>query len=68
MNRKEFLRSLGRASILGGMGVLIAVFYKQDKITSYSDCSDNLFCRSCNNLKKCTLPEALSERRKDDKG
>jgi len=68
MNRKEFLRSLGRASILGGMGVLVAVFYKQDKITSYSDCSDNLMCRSCKNLKKCTLPEAKREIRKDEKG
>ncbi len=62
MNRNEFLRSIGRASILGGIGLLLAVFYKNDKITSYSDCTDNFFCKKCKSLNNCSLPEALKER------
>jgi hypothetical protein len=62
MNRKEFLRSIGRASILGGMGVLVVLFAKQGKITMYSDCTDNLYCKGCKSIDRCALPEAKKEK------
>lgn len=62
MKRKEFLQSLGRAAILGGMGILVAMFYSQNRITLYSDCTDNLLCKGCRNISRCTLPEAKKER------
>lgn len=62
MNRKVFLQTVGRASILGGMGALVAIFARERQITLYSDCKDDLKCSSCRSLSRCSLPEALKQR------
>jgi hypothetical protein len=62
MNRKEFIKSVGRVSILAGMLALVAIFYRQNRITLYSDCTDNRYCNGCKSLNNCSLPEAKKER------
>jgi hypothetical protein len=62
MNRKQFIQSIGRTSILGGMGVLVIVFAKNGKITKYTDCTNNLTCKSCKSIDQCFLPEAKNEK------
>ena len=62
MNRKEFIAALGRVSILSILTVLVGIFVFRDKITVQSECTVNKYCKRCDQLQNCTLPEALKEK------
>jgi len=58
MERKQFIQTLARTSILAVMVGLVAVFVKRESIASTSECGIDFQCKKCNKVKDCTLPEA----------
>lgn len=58
MERKQFIQTLGRTSILALMAGLVTVFVKRDNIGPSSKCGIDKQCKKCNKVKACTLPEA----------
>ncbi len=58
MNRKQFISTLIRSSILAVMAGLVIVFVKRDNIGPTSECGLDFQCKKCNKLKGCSLPEA----------
>ncbi len=57
MNRKQFIQTSARTSILALMVGLVAVFVKRDNIAPSSECGIDFQCKKCNKVKACTLPE-----------
>jgi len=62
MDRKNFIRVIGRTAFLGGMAALSLSFLLRDKISTDEQCTDGRFCSSCKRLKNCSKPAALNVR------
>lgn len=63
MDRKQFIQTTVRTSILALMAGLVAVFVKRESIAPGSECELDFQCKKCNKLKACTLPEAENYRK-----
>lgn len=62
MNRREFLRTLGRISALSvlGLGAGIITSKGLGGPLPEQTCISNQICRNCTRVKACALPQALS--------
>jgi len=61
MNRKTFISSLFRGTILAGMALLAGVLLTRKQVSLEKSCGLNIQCRNCTKLKACDLPEAKIE-------
>lgn len=52
LQRRDFLRSMGRYSLLGGLGLLAGGLAFEDKIAAASECGGE-DCRACHLKEKC---------------
>lgn len=62
INRRDFLKSIGRGLLLGGSALVISKLVKDDKI-SFTNCINNSICKNCSIVRSCELPQALSYRK-----
>lgn len=62
MDRKAFLSTIGRVSILAMMTAMVGTFVSRDKVTLRSGCAFNSHCKGCEKLAGCALPAAEKER------
>jgi hypothetical protein len=66
MDRKEFIRSSLRWSILGLLVVFSGVLFYRRQIIPKKRCHLADQCRYCGSLTICTLPEALKYRKNEE--
>ena len=66
MDRRQFLTSIGRGTILTGLTALsgILIYKKSGKP---EDCNFDFVCKDCRKLKGCKQPEAIILKRKIEK-
>ena len=58
MDRRKFLASIGRGTILAGLASVTGVLiHKRAKVTE--PCNFDFICNNCNELKSCKQPEAI---------
>lgn len=57
MNRREFMRSLGRKSILAVLLVISGALLVRKK--NENSCKYDFACKNCKSLQACNFPEAL---------
>ena len=65
-NRREFLKDGLRAGVAGSivfMGLFLG-WRKKPENSGGTLCIDNLPCRDCSKMKKCTEPKALKQKQK----
>ncbi|NOQ25611.1 MAG: hypothetical protein GQ564_09655 [Bacteroidales bacterium] len=66
MNRRKFITTIGRGTILSGLaaisGILIFRNSKEKDLCTY-----DFVCKECQRLKSCTQPEAIILKRKKAK-
>jgi len=66
MDRRKFISSIGRGTILAGITALSgALVYKS--ATQTGTCDFDFVCRNCGKLKACKQPEAIIFKRKQEK-
>ncbi len=66
MNRRQFISSIGRGTILTGLAALSGVLiYRKSKITE--PCNFDFICQDCRELKSCKQPEAIIFKRGKEK-
>ncbi len=66
MDRRKFLSSIGRGTILTGLTALSGILiYKNSR--KPEDCTFDFVCRDCRKLKGCKQPEAIIFKRKIEK-
>jgi len=66
MDRRKFLTSIGRGTILTGLAALSGVLiYKNSG--KPEDCTFDFVCRECKKLNSCRQPEAIIFKRKIEK-
>lgn len=63
MDRKSFIISIARGSILLAIASGVAILIKKDRIGGVAACSEDTVCGGCSRIAKCTLPEAQKWRR-----
>ncbi|MCB8995134.1 MAG: hypothetical protein H6538_05960 [Bacteroidales bacterium] len=61
MNRKEFINTSVRLTILASIAAVIAVFAFRRQI-SPGVCSEREQCNACSKNSRCSLPEAIKFR------
>lgn len=61
MSRREFGRSLARAALLGGLGVLGLILVRRR--AAAGACARDGVCGRCPELDACGLPPAVASRR-----
>jgi len=60
MNRKQFIDTVFRYSLLAGVFALIAMLFRKNKIVLTTDlCSGSEQCKKCNKISACTAPNAI---------
>lgn len=62
MDRKQFIKTFARTTILAGMAGMVAVFVKRESIGTVNTCSIDFQCGRCKTSKSCILPEAINHR------
>ena len=63
MNRRQFLSSIGRGTILAGLTAISGILiFRNSKKTD--QCTFDFVCQNCRKLKSCTQPEAIIFKRK----
>jgi hypothetical protein len=60
MDRREFLKLLGRISVIGGVSILAGKLFFLNGEKSIKKCINDSLCTSCTVVNKCKLPRALS--------
>jgi hypothetical protein len=62
MNRREFLKKIGRYAILTGLFAGAGILLGRKRVTPkpLQTCINRGICRGCSVLEDCTLPAALS--------
>lgn len=65
MDRKAFIHKTVRGSILLVFVGLTAFFYRSGKISPLGECKVDNNCARCRELKRCTLPQAQTQREND---
>ncbi|HPR33353.1 MAG TPA: hypothetical protein PLK12_14735 [Prolixibacteraceae bacterium] len=55
MNRKEFIHTAGRYSILALLGLLAALFIAKRKTTFHGPCTQNFACNRCSLSDRCSI-------------
>jgi hypothetical protein len=63
MNRKEFIQTFLRGTILVAIGVFITIFASRGKISMNNECTANEQCKACGKVRNCALPGADKFRR-----
>ncbi|MFC2151725.1 hypothetical protein ACFLSE_04285 [Bacteroidota bacterium] len=63
MNRRQFLSSIGRGTILTGLIALSGILILRNS-EDPDECTFDFVCRDCRKLKKCKQPEAIIFKRK----
>lgn len=66
MNRRKFLSSVGRGTILSGLAAITGVMIFRDS-KGKDQCTYDFVCKECKRLKSCVQPEAIIFKRKKDK-
>jgi len=59
-DRREFLKSTGRAAVLGGLSFLVFRLFRKNAVPTGETCINNSICSGCSILSCCGLPPALS--------
>ncbi|HKK61826.1 MAG TPA: hypothetical protein VJ951_04650 [Bacteroidales bacterium] len=62
MQRNEFIKTAGRATILSVIAAFVGIMALKGKLTRETGCAANANCNGCGSLKSCSLPNALKER------
>jgi len=63
MNRRQFLSSIVRGSILSGLTAISGILiFRNSKNTD--QCTFDFVCKNCRKIKSCTQPEAIIFKRK----
>lgn len=66
MNRRKFITTIGRGTILSGLAAISGVLiFRNSKETD--QCTYDFVCRECQRLKSCNQPEAIIFKRKKTK-
>jgi hypothetical protein len=66
MNRRKFITTIGRGTILSGLAAISGVLiFRNSK--EKDQCTYDFVCRECKRLKSCTQPEAIILKRKQNK-
>lgn len=66
MNRRKFISSIGRGTILAGLTALTGTLVYKNA-TQTSTCDFDFVCRDCSKVKACKQPEAIIFKRKQEK-
>ncbi|MFC2103900.1 hypothetical protein ACFLS4_00940 [Bacteroidota bacterium] len=66
MNRRKFLSSIYRGTILTGLTALSGILIYKN-VGKSEDCTFDFVCRDCRKLKGCKQPEAIIFKRKIEK-
>jgi hypothetical protein len=63
-SRRDFLKNMGRASLLGAIGgsVGLLLFKRRFSLNPAHVCINQGICRGCSEFDDCILPQALSAR------
>ena len=63
-SRREFLRSIGRLTIIAGLSGAAVLLFKRERLILNDEqrCISQGLCRGCTIFEKCALPQALSAR------
>jgi hypothetical protein len=64
MNRRKFLWSVGRGTILIGLAAITGVLIFRDS-KGKDQCTYDFVCKECKSLKSCVQPEAIIFKRKE---
>ena len=66
MNRRQFLSSIGRGTILAGLTTISGVLiYRNSKKSD--QCTFDFICQDCRKIKLCKQPEAIIFKRGKEK-
>ena len=60
MNRRKFIQSFFRYSILGGILVLTGFILFKRRVTLESSCTENFACKTCKKYNKCEIKPPLT--------
>jgi hypothetical protein len=66
MDRRKFLSSVGRGTILSGLAAITGVLIFRDS-KGNDQCTYDFVCKECKSLKSCVQPEAIILKRKKNK-
>ncbi len=66
MDRRKFLSSIGRGTILTGLAGITGILVHKNSKTQ-DQCSFDFVCRDCRNLNSCIQPEAIIFKRNKEK-
>jgi len=64
-DRREFLKSIVRNSILSGIGLFIGSNLKKKDKKIDHNCYNNGICKNCDLINSCALPQVLSLKNSD---
>lgn len=65
MDRRSFLQSLMRGSILGGLAIFSGTMIYRNLNSDGESCDFDFVCRNCKKVKGCRLPDGIDYRRKN---
>lgn len=66
MDRRKFITSIGRGTILSGLAAISGILiFRNSK--EKDQCTFDFVCRECRKVKSCTQPEAIIFKRKETK-
>ena len=60
MDRREFLKFLGRLSVIGGAAILAGKLFFLNGKKNIENCINGSICGSCVVVRNCKLPRAIS--------
>lgn len=62
MDRKDFINTFFRISLLVSLAVLVGIFVAGKKTGLNAECNERTQCKACGKLSKCSLPEATKHK------
>jgi len=62
MDRKTFINSLVRLSLMGGLVLLTGFLAAKRSLIHQDSCSRNTFCDNCSEYTGCRKPQALKQK------
>lgn len=59
MNRRKFIETIGRNTILGALATIGGILMYNNRIDFSNKCTNKYMCKKCGQLSECELPEAI---------